>query len=113
MKEFLLIFRSEVLPTQAQASAEKAPVSKPWQDWIGGIAAQNKLASAGNRLKWEGKIVRPDKTITNGPYAELKEAVGGYTLIKADSLEEATEIAKDCPILAVGGTVEIRPINPM
>ena len=114
MQEFLLIFRrgysgpdSTMSPEQIQA------MMKPWQDWIGSIAAQNKLVTAGNRLAADGNVVKPNNVVTNGPYVETKEAVGGYTIIKADSLEEATAISKDCPILMVGGSVEVRTIIPM
>ena len=86
---------------------------KPWQDWLGNIAAQNKLVSPGNRLANEGYVVKPGDVITNGPYVEVKEAVGGYTIIKAESLEEATETSKGCPVLVNGGSVEIRAIAPM
>ena len=50
---------------------------------------------------------------TDGPYTEIKELIGGYSLVKTGSLEEATEIAKGCPILEVGGNVEVREINKM
>ena len=111
MKEFLLIFRrggdgTPMSPEQIQA------MMKPWQDWMGSIAAQNKLVTAGNRLEPAGKVVK-SAVVTDGPYVELKETVGGYTIIKANSLEEASEISKGCPILHVGGSVEVRAIIPM
>ena len=112
MKEFLLIFRREVT-TQPNLSPEQIQaMMKPWQDWMGSIAAQNKLVSAGNRLEGAGKVVRP-AVITDGPYVETKEAIGGYTIIKAESLEEAAEIAKGCPILQMDGNVEVRAIINM
>lgn len=82
-------------------------------DWVGGIAAQNKLVNRGNRLFGDGKVVRSNNVITDGPYTEIKELIGGYTLVKAESLEEAAELAKGCPILAFGGNVEVREINPL
>ena len=60
-----------------------------------------------------GSVVKPDNVVTDGPYVEVKEAIGGYSIIKASSLEEATELSKGCPILSVGGSVEVRPIIPM
>lgn len=94
-------------PEQLQA------MMKPWQDWMGGIAAQNKLVSPGNRLEADGRVVKPDNVVTNGPYVEIKEAVGGYIIIRAASLDEAAAISKGCPILTVGGTVEVRALVPM
>ena len=114
MKEFLLVFRREFASNQAQPSPEQLQqMMKPWQDWMGGLAAQNKLVSSGNRLSPEGRVIKPGKTITNGPYVELKEAVGGYIVIKANTLDEAAELSKGCPILQMGGNVEVRPIIPM
>jgi hypothetical protein len=112
MKEFLLIFRREVTNEPSMSPEQLQAMMKPWQDWIGNIAAQNKLVTAGNRLESDGKVVKPN-VITDGPYVETKEAIGGYTIIKADSLEEATEISKGCPILQVSGNVEVRAIIPM
>ncbi len=114
MKEFLLVFRREAAQPDIQMSPEQIQaMMKPWQDWMGSIAAQNKLVDAGNRLESDGRVVKADKVITNGPYVETKEAVGGYTIIKAASLDEATEISKGCPILQVGGSVEVRALIPM
>jgi hypothetical protein len=79
-----------------------------------GIAAQNKLGDRGNRLhNGAGKVLKPNNVITDGPYMEIKEAIGGYSIVKAASLEEATELAKGCPIFNVGGSVEVREIAAM
>jgi hypothetical protein len=114
MNEFLLIFRRENSVSNPPMSPEQLQaMMKPWQDWLGSIAAQNKLVTAGNRLEADGNVLKPNNVITNGPYVEIKESVGGYSIIKASSLEEATEISKGCPILTVGGSVEVRAIIPM
>ncbi len=114
MKEFLLIFRRDYVSNEPNSSPEQLQaMMKPWQDWIGNIAVQNKLVTAGNRLHTEGRVIKPGNVITDGPYVEMKEAIGGYTIIKANSIDEATEISKGCPILSVGGNVEVRTIIPM
>jgi len=113
MKEFLLVFRREVA-AEAQPSPEQMQaMMKNWQDWVGSIAAQNKLVSSGNRLAPEGKVIRPGQLVTDGPYVEIKEAIGGYIMIRAASLDEAAGLAKDCPILQVGGNVEVRTVVAM
>lgn len=94
-------------PEQMQA------MMKPWQDWMGSLAAQNKLVNSGNRLASEGKVVKPNNIITDGPFVEIKEAIGGYIVIRANTLDEATELSKGCPILTIGGNVEVRTIVPM
>ncbi|MEO6549709.1 MAG: YciI family protein [Ferruginibacter sp.] len=114
MKEFLLVFRTSVDANQASPSPEQLQESmKEWQEWIGGIAAQNKLVSVGNRLSSEGKVMKPGNVITNGPFVEIKEAIGGYTMVKTDTLEDAAELAKRCPIFAMNGSVEIREVVPL
>ena len=77
---------------------------------MGSLAAQNKLAARGKRLGTEGTVVKSNKLVTTGPYVELKEAVAGYMFVKADNIDEATELAKGCPNLTMGGTVEVRPV---
>lgn len=113
MKDFLLIFRADY-DNSADFSAEEAQaMTKRWMDWIGSIAAQNKLRDRGNRLENAGKVLQPNNVITDGPYTEVKEAIGGYSIITADSLDEAVEIAKGCPVFIRGGKVEVRPISVM
>ena len=92
-------------PTPEQSEA----VEKQWADWMGSIAAQGKYAG-GQRPAPEGKTISAGNVITDGPYAEVKEILMGTTILKVDTMEEAVEIAKGCPILSVGGTVEIRPL---
>ena len=85
---------------------------KKWMDWLGNIAAQNKLVTKGNRLQNSGKILKSD-VVTNGPYTDIKESIGGFSIIKAKSYDEAVDVAKGCPILQLGGNVEVREIDPM
>ncbi len=92
-------------PEQMQAEIQK------WNSWIGGIAAQGKLISS-EGLFPTGKIVNGSKhVITDGPFIESKEIVGGYLMMHADSLEEAIEASKGCPILEDEGRVEVRPVQ--
>ncbi|MEL6923129.1 MAG: YciI family protein [Bacteroidota bacterium] len=112
MSEFMMLFR-HVPNTDYKPSAEEIEASiKKWQDWIGGIAAQGKFEST-QQLTYEGKTLKPDNVITDGPYASLKEVIGGYMIVKTDTLDEAMEIAKGCPILDYGGNVEVRKVQPI
>ena len=113
MKDFLFVYRNDYKNQPVGSPEEMQAITKKWMDWIGGIAAQNKLASPGNRLGSEGKVVRPGNVVTDGPYTEIKELIGGYSVITVDSYDEAVEIAKGCPIFEVGGNVEVRDIVPM
>ena len=110
MDEFMLIFRHQ--DGQKVASPEQIQVwMRQTMDWIGGIAAQNKY-SGGNGLPFEdARVVRHDKVVTNGPFGDIKETIGGYIIVKADSVEEAVEFAKGSPVLqGEGNTVEVRRI---
>ena len=109
MKEFMMIFRSDYNPNFKQSPEEMQESIKQWQDWIGGIAAQGKFVST-NRLGFQGKIVKANNVITDGPYAETKEIVGGYIIVKTDNIDEAMEMAKECPVLNIGGSVEVRDL---
>jgi len=109
MNDFLLIFRRDFTNKQAQPSAEELQNSiNAWQNWFGGIAAQNKLARPLQRWDLAGKVVRSDKQVINGPFVEIKESIGGLIIVKAENYQQAVEIAQTCPILELGGNVEIR-----
>lgn len=108
MNEFLLIFRRDFTTKEIQPSPEELQQHlQQWQEWFGKLTAEEKLARPLQRWDGQGRIVNP-KGITNGPYAEIKESIGGMILIKADGYDEAAAIAKDCPIIRLGGNVEIR-----
>jgi hypothetical protein len=110
MKEFMMIFRNEKMEGGEMPSAEQMQVvMNQWQNWIGDIAAQG-LYSGTNRLNSEGKTLKPNNVSIDGPYAEVKEMVGGYLIVKANTLDEALEMAKTCPNLLYGGSVEVRSV---
>nr|WP_315035629.1 YciI family protein [uncultured Chryseobacterium sp.] len=113
MKEFLLVFRADYKSMPKTSPEQKQTNTQKWMDWIAGIAAQNKLADRGNRLENSGQVLKSGGLISDGPYAEIKESIMGYTLIHTDSMEEATNIARECPILLSGGSVEIREISTL
>ena len=113
MKDYLLVYRDDNSFMPDRTPEEMQALTKRWMDWIGGIAAQNKLTDRGNRLDNSGKVIRNASAVTDGPYAEIKESIGGYSIIKADSYDAAIELAKGCPIFTTGGNVEVREISPM
>ena len=110
MNEYMLIFRHEdgnkvASPQQIQAWMKQT------MDWVGGIAAQNKFVQ-GNGLPFDdSRVVRHNGVVTNGPFGEIKETIGGYIVVKADSVDEAVEFAKGCQVLQGDcNTVEVRKI---
>jgi hypothetical protein len=110
MKEFLLVFRMDpaARPTTTEQMQE---MTRRWMDWVGDIADAGKLVDRGNRLEPSGKVVKSGGIVTDGPYTEIKESIGGYTMIRATSYEDATEIAKGCPVFSIGGFVEVREVG--
>jgi len=107
MQEFMMLFRHVPNPSYMPSPEEIKAEIKKWQDWIGSIAAQGKFSST-NQLGYEGRVVKPNNVVTDGPYAEIKEIIGGYIIVKAESFDDAVEMAKGCPVLQLGGHVEIR-----
>jgi len=111
MDEFALIMRHE--DGLKIASPEQIEIwMKATMDWIGGIAAQNKFVSGTGLLFADAKVVNHDKVVTNGPFGEIKETIGGFIIVKAESADEAAEFAKGCPVLGgEGNTMEVRKIS--
>lgn len=83
-----------------------------WQVWMQGLAEKGQLID-GEPLHGKGKqVTGGGKVVTDGPFAEGAEIVGGYLMVNATSIEEATEISKGCPILqAEDGNIEVREIQ--
>lgn len=110
MNEFMLIFRHQ--DGNKVASPEQIQVwMQQTMDWIATIASQNKFVG-GNGLPFDdAKVVHHNSIVTNGPFGDIKETIGGYIIVKAASADEAVEFAKGCPVLqGEGNTVEVRKI---
>ena len=113
MDEFVLILRHQ--DGAKIASPEQMQIwMKQTMDWIGSIAARNKYVG-GNGLIFDGaRVVRTEQSkpvVTDGPFGEIKETIGGYMIVKAESVEEAVEFARGCPVLqGEGNSVEVRRI---
>lgn len=111
MKEFVLIFRNSENQGFKPSPEQMQQVLTEWMNWMGNIAAQDRLADKGNRLSMsEAKTVKPGDIITDGPYTEVKEFINGYIIVKTPSIDEAVAIAQGCPILKMGGNVEVRKV---
>jgi hypothetical protein len=109
MNEFMMIFRAAGMMEMDPTPEELQAMLEQWQSWIGNIAANGAFVST-NQLGFQGKTVKPGGVITDGPYAEVKEMVGGYIIVKAPTLDDAVAMAHGCPILLMGGHVEVRDV---
>lgn len=111
MKEFALLFRQPSYDHAQLPEAEQAALIRKWQDWLGGIAAQGKLVMPPTRLvPNQGRVLKAGGVVTDGPFVEIRERLGGLTVIRAADLDEATTLAHGCPAIESGGSVEIRPV---
>lgn len=109
---FMLLFRNGGPESHQHLSAtERAQLAQRWNDWYDGLATQGKVEH-GRPLGLEGRVVSGARgeRVTDGPFAEAVEVVAGYIFLRVASLDEATEIAKGCPGLPLGLTVEVRPV---
>src|ERR1700676_2126972 len=111
MSEFVYLYRGG----ESGRSAESAQqMMQKWMTWLKDLAQKGHIKDQGQPLEPAGKLVRgKQKTVTDGPFAEAKDVVGGYTLIEARNLDQAVELSKGCPIFEVEGAVEVRPVMKM
>lgn len=107
--KYLILFREPDGRKDPHSPEEIAAHRRNWQAWMEPLLEQNRLTD-GKPLSLEGAIIRGrDRQVTNGPHTVGTEIVGGYHILDAGSLEEATAIMKACPIFEFDGYVEIRP----
>jgi hypothetical protein len=109
MSKFMYLFRSNPATAYQSLSPEQMQqLMKKWMNWKESLEKNG--AKAGERLDQTGKVVRGKaKSVTDGPYVEVKDFIQGYMLVEAKDMDQAVELAKGCPILESDGTVEIRP----
>ncbi len=112
MSKFLYLFRGGDAQRTQQSPEEMQAHMEIWKNWMGGLAGKGQLVD-GLPLGKEGKVVASGAAITDGPFAEGAEIVGGYLIVNAANLDEAVEISKGCPIFEHNGTVEVREIMSM
>ena len=109
MTEFTYLFRGRQTsgsPEQRQKHMEK------WVAWMKELNGKGIIKNPGHPLDFTGKVVNGDqKIVKDGPYVEAKDVVGGFIVVEAKDIDHAVEISKGCPILDVGGSVEVRPVQ--
>jgi hypothetical protein len=111
MAKFLFLYRSAFDVHQKMTPEEMQRHMEKWQAWLGEGFKKGWLLDAGDALKREGRVVNPKNVVTDGPFVESKEVLGGYSVVQAETLDRAVEFAKGCPALVVGGRVEVRPLE--
>ncbi len=116
MSEFVLLYRNT---TEGRRETMGSPdkmqqTMKKWRAWFDDMTRKGCLKNIGQPLDDAGKVVGGKlKAMTDGPYAETKDIIGGFSLIEARDLEEAAQIASACPVIESGGSVEVRPVRQL
>jgi hypothetical protein len=110
---YLLLFRY-ARQSSSPSPEEMQVIFGKWTAWMKGLKAKGNFVGA-DRLEADGKVLRSPRgaTVTDGPFAEAKEIMGGYVIVSAGDLAQATEFAKGCPGLEYGYSVEVRPIEQL
>lgn len=111
MSEFLFLYH---YGGPALSPQEMRAVMPKWMAWMKDLTDKGHIKDSGQPLAPAGKLVKgQQKTVTDGPFAETKDVINGYTLVLAKDLAQAAELAKGCPMLEGGGAVEVRPVLKM
>jgi hypothetical protein len=110
MSEFLYLYRNgeKLSPEQMQQQMGK------WMGWMKELEQKGVLKNMGQPLDRSGVLVSGAKrTVTDGLFAEAKDVIGGYSIVEAKDIQHAVELTNGCPVFAVGGGVEVRPLMKM
>ncbi len=115
MREFMLIYKGGDPDWAKNTTPEDMAQSmERWGAWMAKLQATEQLVTGGSPLHYTGKRVNADNLVTDIAAAELKELVSGYSIVRADDIDAAIAIAKDCPIMAYPNIiVEVREIQEM
>jgi hypothetical protein len=111
MTEFVFLYRGFEQPASPE---EMQKTTAKWMAWLKDLSDKGHVKSLGEPLQPGGKVVKgTKKQVIDGPYAEAKDVIGGYSIIAAKDIEQALAASLGCPIFEDGGSVEIRPIGPL
>ncbi len=108
MAKFLFVYRGSGDAMAKMTPQEQQQHMQKWEQWIGEAMQKGWMLDPGDALTPEGCVVKAKQVVTDGPFVEAKEIVGGFSIVQADSVKDAAHLAKGCPGLLVGGSVEVR-----
>jgi hypothetical protein len=109
MAKFLFVYRGASESVAKFTPEEMQQHLQKWEKWIIEGMEKGWMVDSGDGLTPEGRVVSA-KLVTDGPFVESKEIVGGFSIVEVDTIDAAARLAKGCPGLTVGGTVEVRPL---
>ena len=111
MAKFLFVYRSGKDSRSTMTPEQMQQILQKWHTWIAEGLQKGWMLDPGDGLTKEGRLVNASRVVTDGPFVEAKEIVGGFSIVQADNLDAAAELAKGCPVFLRGGTVEVRPLE--
>ncbi|MEQ8775236.1 MAG: YciI family protein [Marinoscillum sp.] len=109
MKTYLILLREDIQAMNSMTEEEAMAEIGMYQKWVDELT-QNGNHVSSEPLTTEGYMVSEQQVVSDGPFIEAKDAIGGYFIIKANDDQHAIEIAKSCPLVMKGGEVELRAI---
>jgi hypothetical protein len=108
MNEYVFLYRGGNAPSGSPEQMQQQ--MQRWMAWMKELGEKGHLKDPGHPLERNGKLVKAKHAVTDGPFAEAKDLIGGYTLVQARDLAHAADLTSGCPIFDTGGSVEVRPI---
>jgi hypothetical protein len=113
MEKFIYLFRNSTTGNQSNSPEAMQAHMQKWMQWMEKLSKEG-IMTGGEPLMTTGKLVNgKKKVVTDGPFAEAKEIIGGYLIVNAKDINHAVEISKTCPIFEMDGKVEVRPLQKM
>ena len=113
MEKFIYLFRNSITGHQNNSPEAMQAHMQKWMQWMEKLSKEG-IMTGGEPLMPTGKQVNgTKKVVTDGPFAEAKEVIGGYLIVNAKDINHAVEISKGCPIFEMDGKIEVRPIQKM
>jgi hypothetical protein len=116
MPKYMLLLHDDPSAFAKMSPADIQQVIEKYVSWGDRLRAAGILTDGQKLTDEPGKVLRGAggrMRVTDGPYSETKEVLGGYYVVEADSYEQAAERTKECPHLEYGGTIEVRQIDNM
>jgi hypothetical protein len=110
MTKFMLVYHHPQEPVSKPSPEEMQTLMKKWQAWITTGMKEGWMVDRGNGLTQPCRVVDTNKAVTDGPFVESKEIIGGFSIVQAESIDAAAELAKECPTLLSGGRIEVRAL---
>ena len=111
MAKFMCLFRNDPTMFRTISPEQMQQMMQKWMSWKDTLEKSGHVKQFGERMDLSGKVIRgKSKSVTDGPYIEVKDSVQGSLLLEANDLAQAVDLAKGCPILESDGSVEVRPI---